>query len=105
MSIDVDIDNLYIRLVDVEWDPAKNSANQKKHRIPFEIAFRVFEGPHLEFEDDRQAYEEPRFSVLGEVEGRLVFLTYTIRGAKRRIISARKATKNERKAFYTRVYG
>ena len=82
-----------------EWDPAKNKANILKHAVDFSEAVRIFEGPVLERIDDRRDYGEDRHTAIGEVAGREIFVVYTVRAGNRRIISARKANRDERKAY------
>lgn len=82
-----------------EWDEAKNLANIRKHGIPFEYACDVFKGPIWVSEDTRKAYGEPRWRAIGELLGSVVAVAYTKRGSRIRIISARKASRNERKAY------
>ncbi len=83
-----------------EWDTAKNAANIAKHRIDFGDAVRIFEGPVLEQIDHRRDYSEERVAVTGVVMGLELFMVYTVRGDNRRIISARRASRNERDAYY-----
>ncbi len=82
-----------------EWDGDKNAANIEKHGIDFSDAMRIFEGPTLERVDDRKAYGETRIAAIGIVETRALFVVYTTRGRTRRVISARKANRHERKAY------
>jgi len=82
-----------------EWDPAKNAANISKHLLDFSDAVRIFEGPVLERIDDRRDYGEDRYTAIGETAGREIFVVYTLRAGNRRIISARKANRHERKAY------
>ena len=82
-----------------EWDAGKNAANIAKYGIDFEDAARMFEGPVLERRDDREDYGETRIAAVGVVEGRELFVVYTVRGENRRIISARKANRHEREAY------
>ncbi len=83
-----------------EWDQAKEQSNIAKHRLDFRTASRVFLDPFLlEFEDDR-CYEETRWNVIGAVEGRILFVTYTERNDRIRIISARGAEPHERKRYH-----
>jgi uncharacterized protein len=65
----------------------------------------MFAGPTTEEVDNRRDYRETRINALGEVGGRVYFVTYTWRGATRRIISARKANAGERKKYYARHLG
>jgi uncharacterized protein len=83
-----------------EWDDAKNAANVTKHRIDFDDAVRIFEGPVLEQIDNRRDYGEERIAVTGVAMGLELFVVYTVRGDNRRIISARRASRYERDAYY-----
>lgn len=87
-----------------EWDPRKRALNLRKHGIAFEDAVEVFAQPHLEDLDDRPEHGEHRFVAFGEMRGRVIAVVYTKREEKRRIISARKATKDEREAYYRAIY-
>ena len=86
-----------------EWDPAKASANIKKHRVSFEEAQTVFYDDFaVQFFDDEHSADEERFIMLGMSSGaRLLVVCHCERadGEVIRIISARKATRNEAK-FY-----
>jgi uncharacterized protein len=89
-----------------EWDDQKNVANRIARGLDFADAERVFDGLVLTTEDERQNYGEPRFNSLGLLEGRVVNITHTPRGEDvTRIISMRKATKNEEKIYFKEVYG
>jgi uncharacterized protein len=82
-----------------EWDAAKNAANLAKHGISFGDAVRIFEGPVLEKIDSRRDYGEERIAAIGLAMGLELYVVYTSRGSKRRIISARRASKDEREAY------
>ena len=82
-----------------EWDATKNAANIAKHGIDFEDAVRVFEGPTLLEQDERREYGEIRMIAYGVVDDRELTVIYTIRGTRRRIISARRAKKRERETY------
>ena len=82
-----------------EWDPAKNATNRRKHGISFEEAIDVFDGPVLSRADDIHGEARERsYGLIKEVV--VVCVVHTERGAARRIISARKATKKEREEFH-----
>jgi len=91
-----------------EWDPDKNRANQRKHGLSFETAARVFKDPlHLSLQD-RTEGGELRWETLGRVGGVAVILVaHTLTEAAEdgteieviRIISARVATRRERKRY------
>ena len=83
-----------------EWDQGKEQSNIAKHRLDFRTASRVFLDPFLiEFEDDR-GYDEIRWNLIGVVDGRVLFVTYTERNGRVRIISARGAEPHERRKYY-----
>ncbi len=86
-----------------EWDEDKRTANLAKHGIDFEAAKLIFARPTVEYRDDRWDYGEERIGAYGEVMGVVLFVVYTRRGAARRIISARKAGTDERKAYISRL--
>lgn len=54
----------------------------------------------VEWVDDSQSVQEPRYSLLGMVEHRVLFVAYTMRGEAIRIISARKAEPYERRRYH-----
>jgi uncharacterized DUF497 family protein len=84
-----------------EWDDAKARENEAKHGVSFQRAKEVFTGPFaIEFEDDRRHYGEQRFNIVGMVEGRLVFVAYSLAGETIRLISARGATRYERRQYH-----
>jgi uncharacterized DUF497 family protein len=84
-----------------EWDNDKTASNLVKHGVSFEEATRVFDDPFaIEELDDRKAYGELRFSLIGMAGNRVLKVIYTERGERMRIISARKATKHEREYYY-----
>jgi uncharacterized DUF497 family protein len=84
-----------------EWDDAKAAANYAKHGVTFEAARDVFKDPFArEWVDEGQARDEQRFVTLGTVEGRLIFVAYTMRGDAIRIISARLAEPFERRRYH-----
>jgi len=86
--------------MDFEWDTAKEHANLKKHGLDFRTAAKVFLDPHVIEFDDHGAEEELRFNAIGMVDGRMLFVTYTMRGAVVRIISARGAEPNEKRKYH-----
>jgi uncharacterized protein len=83
-----------------EWDEDKNQSNISKHGIDFAAAALVFlDYDRIEVEDDRKNYGERRYRTIGMVNKIILCVVYTIRDAKYRIISARKANKNERETY------
>jgi uncharacterized DUF497 family protein len=85
---------------DFEWDDAKAEANVRKHKISFRAASRVFDDPLVLVEQDlSEDYGEERFLATGRVEGLLITVAFTERGGCIRIMSARKANSDERRAY------
>jgi uncharacterized protein len=84
-----------------EWDEDKAVRNLARHDISFEEATRVFRDPYaIEALDDRKAYGEDRFILIGLAGNRVLTVVYTERNEHIRIISARKATKYEQENYY-----
>jgi uncharacterized DUF497 family protein len=82
------------------WDEAKREANLVKHGLDFADAEIVFSGATFTFEDDRFDYGEQRFITIGMLYGKVVVIAHTERSDVIRIISMRKATKNEQKIYF-----
>jgi uncharacterized DUF497 family protein len=82
-----------------EWDPAKAKTNLHKHGVEFADAVTVFADPLAATRDDDDPDEE-RFVTLGlDASGQLLVVVYTWRGSDIRIVSARKATRRERREY------
>jgi len=82
------------------WDENKNQTNIHKHGIDFNDIYRVFNGPIVARVDDREVYDEIRWKCTGYLGSIVVIVIYVeIEEETIRIISARKALKNERKWF------
>lgn len=81
-----------------EWDERKRQQNIERHGIDFEDAARIFEAPVLTVRSDRS--DEERYVALGILDGIEIAVVYTVRSNACRIISARRARQNERKAYY-----
>lgn len=83
-----------------EWDDQKARFNLEKHNIDFEDAKHVFDDPRvLDDPDDTLDYGEERYRAIGMVNDRLIAVFYTLRDARNRIISARKATPKEQRDY------
>ncbi len=86
--------------MEFEWDDDKDRTNIAKHGIGFSRAAQIFDGPTLDWVDDRQDYGEERTISLGMIEGVLVLVVvHTDRGGVTRIISARVAKRAERRLY------
>lgn len=89
------------------WDERKNRANQRKDGISFETAALVFDDPYHLSAQDREVEGELRWQTIGMVQGKQVLLVaHTLAESANegkeeviRIISARKATPQERSAY------
>ncbi|MDF3130491.1 BrnT family toxin [Kiritimatiellaeota bacterium B1221] len=85
------------------WNPVKNDTNQKKHGVSFEEAQTVFfDEAAMEFFDSSLSKEEDRFLLLGQsFKLRTLMVCHCFRETDQviRLISARKATANERKTY------
>ncbi len=77
------------------WDERKRRTNLKDHKLDFLDAPQVFAGPTVTYEDDRFAYSEQRFVTLGFLNGIAVSIAHTETTEMIRVISFRKATRNE----------
>jgi uncharacterized DUF497 family protein len=87
-------------VLEFEWDDLKARANASKHGVTFERAKLAFADPFaVATLDDREDYGEERFILIGMAEGPLLFVAYTERGDRKRIISARRATTHEQEIY------
>ena len=82
-----------------EWDEAKSRRNLTERGFGFEYAARIFLGPTLERLDNRREYGEVRIQAIGRVIDDILFVVYTDRGDARHIISARLASRKERRLW------
>jgi hypothetical protein len=84
-----------------EWDEEKAKANLKRHKVSFEEAKTVFNDPFLmTFPDPDHSNGELRYLDIGlSAKGRVLVVIHTEREAAIRLISCRKATRSERRAY------
>jgi uncharacterized DUF497 family protein len=90
------------------WDPRKDAANRQKHGVSFELARRVFDDPnHISIQDRHEGGEErwQTLGLVGPVAILMVAHTYEEDDGEEvvHIISARKATKAERRRYDERT--
>lgn len=86
------------------YDPIKKNSNLKKHGLDFDDAKSVIEsGQTVTFEDSRFDYDEPRFITMGVLRDAIVVITTTESDTEIRIISMRKAEKNEQKIYFNNL--
>lgn len=84
-----------------EWDDQKAARNVALHGVTFEMASVIFRDSFaIDWRDDREDYGEDRYVAIGLVEGRLLYVAYTMRDDRIRIISARGAEPYERRQYY-----
>ena len=79
----------------IEFDELKRIQTLLNRDLDFARAGEVFSCTIHVFEDLRKSYGERRFITLGILDGRLTVVVWTVRGAKKRIISMRKANERE----------
>ena len=87
--------------MDFDWDDSKAETNLKKHGVSFLEAATVFEDDHsITFSDADHSVNEERLVIVGHSQrGRLLFVSHTDTDDRVRIISAREATRRERKVY------
>jgi uncharacterized DUF497 family protein len=84
-----------------EWDPDKEAANRRRHGVSFDEAKTAFSDPlAVTMPDPDHSANETRFLLLGTSNhGRLLLVAHTDRGQRVRIISARPASRRERRTY------
>ncbi len=92
-----------IDALDFVWDERKRIATLTKHGVDFRDAIRIFENPVLTLPSHQR--EESRWMAIGHLGGIVLTLVYVIRGDCYRIITARRAHKDERRKYYAHVAG
>ena len=85
------------------WDEAKRQANVAKHGLDFADAAKVFAGPMVFFEDDRNDYGEQRMIGIGLLDHLVVLIVHVESDESIHIISMRKADSNETDIYYQNV--
>ena len=87
--------------MDYEWDPDKDRANWRRHRVSFDEARTVLEDELARYwADEAHSDAEERFIVLGRSRlGRVLVVVHSERDERVRIISARRATRHEQAAY------
>lgn len=80
--------------MDFSFDRRKSASNRKKHGIDFERAQRLWDDPER-IEIPARTVDEPRYLVIGKIDGRLWSAVMTYRGDTIRIISVRRSRREE----------
>lgn len=88
--------------MEFDWGPAKHARNIRERGFGFDVAAMIFAHETIEIEDTRTDHGETRIQAIGQSDGMVLFVVYTDRGTTRRIISARKADRKERRAWHAR---
>lgn len=88
-----------------EWDKGNVAKNWERHKVNFiECEEVFFNKPLVVKEDEPHSKEEARYYVLGKTDNdRLLFMVFTLRGNKIRVISARDMNRKERKIYYGQI--
>ena len=86
-----------------EWDEEKRILNLEKHKIDFEDVTEIFDKPLFLKRSDRD--NEIRFVAVGELQSRHITVVFTIRDEVCRLISARRARKNEQENYHAAKSG
>ena len=88
-------------MIEFEWDDEKAADNLSKHGVRFELAAKAFRDPlAVDWIDDREDYAEERTVLLAMADGSILVVVHTERDESIRLISARRATKNEQDIYY-----
>jgi uncharacterized protein len=85
--------------MEFEWDPEKAESNFRKHGISFDVAQFAFDDDNSIEWADEYPYEE-RSVLLGRANGIILYVVYTEREDRIRLISARRADKHEQDTYY-----
>lgn len=92
---------MHIIAVDIEFDPAKARSNLKKHRVSFAHAEQALRDSNALTIEDPDAEGERRLITLGmDALGRILVVIHTPRGARTRLISARRASRGETEHYH-----
>ena len=97
------ISDLLLKCTGFEWDRHNSEKIKSRHNVtPVECEQVFFNIPVVSGDDEKHSEKENRFCVLGQTDsGRLLFLVFTVRRDKLRIISARDMNRKERRAYQT----
>lgn len=87
----------------ITFDPSKRDSTLTDRGLDFLDAQLVFNGVTIDFEDLRHDYGEDRFICYGRLEGRMVVIAWTPRGADRHVFSMRKANEREQRRYRERL--
>jgi hypothetical protein len=89
----------------VSFDTVKRQSNLAKHGLDLADAGEVLNGPCLELADDREEYGEDRWISVGLLRDMVVVCVWADRNDMARVISLRKAEKDEEEAYFKTLFG
>jgi uncharacterized DUF497 family protein len=90
--------------MEFEWDNKKNRENRIKHGVSFEQAIAIWDSVHLEVEEIARSEDgESRSATIGWIGEMLYLAVWTARGGKIRLISVRRARKDEERVFAKKI--
>ncbi len=96
MFIELDLDEID----GFDWDEANITKNELKHQVFYKECEQVFLSRPLYLKDEKHSTIEKRYICLGKTEkGRILFISFTMRNLKVRVISARSADRKEKEAY------
>ena len=98
-----DLQRLFAGIREFGWNSRKRESNLRDHKIDFETVRGIFDSYTFIRRSDRHG--EIRYQVFGYVDGREIALACTLRGELCWIISARRASRKERREYYHRLAG
>jgi uncharacterized DUF497 family protein len=81
--------------MEFEWSESKHAKTLRERGMGFDDGARIFLGRTVIWQDNRRDYGEERFRAVGESEGVMLHVVYTLRGTVVRIISVRRANRKE----------
>jgi len=87
-----------------EWDEAKRRINLTRHQIDFVDVPKVFDGLTADLVDDRYDYGERRLFTLGLLNGEVVAIGYKQKGDVIRLITVRRASRNEEIKYFKEIW-
>ena len=92
-------------IIGFDWDEGNRQKNWEKHQFDFRECEEVFfNQPLLISEDIKHSLQEKRYHVLGRSDtNRMLFLVFTLRNSKIRVISARVQSKKERLVYEQQI--
>lgn len=98
---DDDPEAIFARVRTYEWDPEKRESTLRERDIDFEETRIVFDGPTIVRRSDRKG--EKRYMVFGFLDDVEITIVCTVKDEICRIISARRARRDERKKYHARL--